>query len=1240
MNPRQISVVIGLAAAVIYLFRGPTEPLQHPPPAGATSSPIVDSSAHGSPAPAGTAPSPPATLPREYVRLYRDLLGMESPAVSGTPTVQVRGNLAAQPLHLVISSPPSVDATSDGDLNAIAQRAEDEGRRLEFMIVLAADPTDSGLASDFDLTMSALQYGLAEANYKLDRQWLPWVAPEAAEARAFQETAGLMLFQRSSPDPQHEDRRLLAVLVVGETLKLGIAQPALRHAVDFILRLHAQEPTVASGAKLATPPAVPHCLEIPILGPSYSGSVSSLREALGHAPANTCFRIISGSASAPNLQTRLEAPLSGAPTIRVWFTRTVVSDDLLAARGLGFLQNKLGWNLNRAALLVERDTAYGSYWSASKSNPLLDKITKLRIPSGVFALRNAWEASAASESPAQAMGSNPNAFSTPKTALEVSLADQRPPVDVIAEMSPLTARIYDVVSADELRQISREGYSYIGILATDVKDQLFLAEQIRRWAPNMILFVIDNHLLYVHPQYITATFGMLTISSFPLWTEGGRRMLAPATPEPRIRHQFASERHEGTFHAVHDLIHSKATPPPDVWIGTTGNYANWPLARLGGPLKDSLSRPPLYDAAPERLGPSATDDSSTLKSTPERTDLALLLLISLTCLASYLLRDRARSWVPSLASILASRPSQGRAEPLNDLPADPWRQIHSGHAPSSQALAQTPAGERRSLRLSLLILVIWVFLLSIFRRRATTDRHRAANPGPRNFRSATSGVTAPRRLRPAVAQSRKRLWLSSAAALPCMAGSFIVVLSAIGMAAGIDRSALLFSVLLLAAHLYSTSVFLTTITWPAPESRSRLRQVTARVLSLFALESLSLLLAYSVFRLWRATNAVDAGLLYLRARAFSGGDSPLVSLAWLAAACFFWLVVELKRQGLFERHSVQWPLRYFADPGLQGFEQQSDIENLLRTAVASNGKSWLIIAFLVGPPTLFLVTRLQPIGESRWYGLVFLTFEATLSMLSAASFVRFLRVWSRLRGILRRIAHTDLLEALKSVASELGWNPSQFGGYKPSFSTSERSVEHLQRMIDRRILLLDGREEPARLLKEMLIASSDKDYVRAVSYRTRINRLCEFALCKLADKRAIQGVDEFYAIRLAAYLRHVLNQLRYSVMGAMGCGLALTVGISTYAFQPKDFAMLLLWSMLAAASIATLIVFVQMERDATLSAIGSSAAGKVTYDWAFLSKLLVYNVVPVLGLIASRFPSAGRLFNSMIDPLLRALGGG
>jgi hypothetical protein len=1206
VNQRRTPFLIGLVAAAILFFRGPTPPVPGPQAAGASAAqPSADAVvASGTtetrlPEPAGAALARVQASRRQYARLYRDLLGIESPKPppDRSTTRRVRGSLGAQALNVEISAEDADSPVGDADLCAIAAQARRSEYHLGFMIALVPDPIDSGLVSDFDLTISALQSGLAEAGYRLDRQWLPWVEPEAAKAKAYRETAGLMLFRRNSRpvvDKPSDGPQLLAVFVVGETLKLGIHQLAFDRAVDFILDLHTQDRSLRPDAGPAWAAALPpyqdaRCPEIPILGPSSSGSVPSLRLALGRA-RTACFRIVSGTATAPNLEARLEEKRPGNAGMKVRFSRTVVPDDILATEGLGFLHRRLGWDLNRAALLVERDTAYGSYFSGlspeGPANPSLKLITKLYFPSGLYALRNAWEASGGATS-AQAAAGNPNP-ALPKSALEVSLADQGTTVDVVPELSPLTARIYDMALADLLRQIASEGFSYVGILATDVKDQLFLAEQIRRWAPGTVLFVVDNNLLYVHPQYNTTTFGMLTISSFPLTVEGGQRALvSPATMEPRSRRQFASERQEGTFLAVRSLVSGLPGPDRAVWIGASGNYATWPIARLDPAPPAAASADP---ASIEALGPSPLDRSPTgLKSAPDRVDFNLAFLALLACAVSSLLHRDASSW--ARLQPLTHRWLRGAAALLCLAGAflialwvsNPWVGI------AARGDAASPAWFAGAWHL-------WIglgwLLLAAFGYLA----HSVA---------ATAGSSAWRRYA-----------LAAACILLLLAPTLVVPWP----------SGLLLGFLLLAYGYLAHALDATSgrLAW-------RWR----------GFADLALLLApiSIVFWLWRAD---EEGLFFIRARAFTGGFSPVVSMGWLAVACFFWLVVELKRQWVRRRHQVPWPLEHLEDPALGGCQARAaKIDTLLQASLSHTRVFWLAMLVVVVPPAIFLCARIQPIAESRSYGRVFLLLTAGLAMLSAMTFFRFLELWSLLRGMLSRIQLTDLLYALEEVGEEMDWKPTRFTWYQASFTSVKRSADRLQRLIDSQLVVRHPCQgEPTDLLGCIVTAASEYRFPDELVARKALNDRCDQACEALARYRGVQGVDAFYAVRLIAYLRHVCNQLRYSVMGAMGCDLALIVGVSTFAFQPKNFLILALWSTMVVASAATLSVFVQMERDATLSAIGGSDAGKVSYDWAFVSKLLVYTVVPIVGLVASQFPSLGRLFSSLLDPLARVLGTG
>jgi hypothetical protein len=1184
MNLKQVPWVAGIAAVAVLIGHGASPP----EPARETAQPAA-AIVHGGTAPkeggksgatAAQADARQASR-RRYASLYREFLGIEAPTPPSraAPAARLRGTLAAQPLRIDLWSQPEERLVGDQDLREIAQAARAYGYGpLEFMIVLVADPIDSGLASDFDLAMIAVQRALADAGYRHDRQWLPWIDPQAAEEKAFRETAGMMLFRRP---PDHRQpasdrkRRLLAVFLVGETPKLGIHKQAFREAIDFILDLHRAEGWAPREASPASPrarrararaaPPLPLLPEIPLLGPTFSGSSESLRIALREAMGrqDVSFRIVSGSASEPGLERRLR---DGGLAWNVQFSRTVIADDELAERGLLFLQDRLGWNLNRAAMLVERDTAYGSYLAREQRQPLLAAITKLPFPSGLFALRNAWEQmSPGAPRPAAEAAGGPQAPAAPRTTLDVSLADQRTPVDVVPELTPVTARIADMGVANLLRQVSREGFRYVGILATDIKDQLFLAEQVRRWAPDVILFVVDNNLLYVHPQYNATMFGTITISSYPLTPEpapfsppaadlaGNFRQQPFVDGQVRLRQQFFSERQEGIYYAARSFI-CDVRPPEVVWISASGNYGIWPLAKVpvsraqaGAANRSENTGPPVPRAwlGPWQGGETIEPAHPAPDAPPAGTYWILVLLLAGLCLASWMLRH----WVLGFSRAV-------------DRPRTRLLMVAAAGLP-----ALAGAG----------ILGFWIACLG------------ASDAGwTRWFRASDIGWNAWRGL------------LGMLLAYGVLLGLFVE-------AAG-----------------------------PGPPVRAHRkfgRFVMSVVIGL-------LLLGPMLFLLWLWQQG-DIRHLLFRAGALAGGMSPLVSLAWVAVAVFYWMSVELERQLIRERDRTGWPLDDGREAPLAGARDDAALLDRLVERDVRLLAFWLAVSVVL-VPVCFLLTNIQPIGESRRYGIAFLVAAAAIGVLVLVPFFRLARAWFVVRRLLHRVAHTSLVEVLPTVRGEVDWTPQHLSWDVTTLAGLRRAVERLRELIQqsplRRLELhaLLARISSLAHRKDPRVSPRARQWRQELFLRQRLETRFQQAYALLRDVDH-PAVGQLFAVRLIVYFQQVFIQLRYWLMASMGTGLLLIAGVATYAFQPKRFTMLVAWGILSAVSAATVAIFVQMSRDATLSAIGGTVPGKVTYDWHFVSNVLAYGVVPVLGLVASQFPSIGRWLNSLLEPLARLL---
>jgi hypothetical protein len=229
---------------------------------------------------------------------------------------------------------------------------------------------------------------------------------------------------------------------------------------------------------------------------------------------------------------------------------------------------------------VGQAQAAGGPPGRAATSSYLDDALILHFPNHVAAIRSAGAGTAGKRQPAaqQTLAIEPQ-----PTELDLTLADQGRAADSVPELSPLTAPDNEQAVANLLGEISREGIGYVGILATDVRDKLYLAERIHRFSPDVTLFTFDGDLLLAHRQVQASMNGMAVISTFQLFTEGGAA-LHGVDLDLNHRRQFTSELDVGFFHAVRALLFPTAKqdatrPDKQVlgWISVTSNGSLWPL---------------------------------------------------------------------------------------------------------------------------------------------------------------------------------------------------------------------------------------------------------------------------------------------------------------------------------------------------------------------------------------------------------------------------------------------------------------------------------------------------------------------------------------------------------------------------------------------------------------------------------------------------------------------------------------
>ncbi|MFL6260027.1 MAG: hypothetical protein ACJ76Y_09970 [Thermoanaerobaculia bacterium] len=1077
------------------------------------------------------------------------------------------------------SLPVAVEKPRGESLKEIVAQAKATQYDLRFLVALVPALPDPRM----DQALDAIQRAFANSknrlpggfppapdNYLLDRAWLPWVSAAPGAVKPAPAAPGILLFRGTGP------RSLEVVFLVPETSKMGIQKDTFREALELIAGLQdaAIEPRVA------------------ILGPSFSGSVESVRHALlswRQARSGLLnFRVASGSATADGLEKVFDELDSVGETDKVEktdeprekkvsFCRTALPDSVLQAKALRFLKRKMGWKLRQVGLLVEDDTQYGQSFVNPTSTPvggeaLGQKLVLFTFPSHLSDLRTAWEDEQKAEKAAEA-----NALPTPRRVLGLDLSGREQELNLVPTFSSTTTSINDLLLANLLQTIAREGIRYVGIVSTDPMDKLFLAEKLRVLAPDVVLFTFDSNLLYAHPDHAVELDGMLVLGSYPLFTEG-----APGFPSPEgrpsgnelrkfirsERRQFGSEYQEGVYQAARYLLDASSLPAPQAWIAAVGNGSLWPIAQLRVDpqgLKDAGYR----FCEPETRSPHGTPKDppkagagSTGNGFDDKDDLQILLLAGLFCL---------------LAAGLH------RATLLDEIPGAPidpddGRPIHDARGNRALLMAGTGLlAAATGILLAVATVPLWAH-----RWRETVD---------------VALSTAPFR------------WIYL---LALVAAYGWLVLGAARAAHG-DR--------------------------PGPR---RIAVWLVGGLAAFVL------LILAVF--WLGVPGDQMQLFYLRVRAFSSGLSPLVPLGVVAGAIYFWIWSELKRRRLMVRLASDCPLESLGDPAVKGYEpMMRALRHLLartwpRRLAAGETPPWLLPAIAFVPPVILLWGTVQPIGEARPFGRLFILLVFAAYALSALSFYRFVRLWWETRHVLHRLdnASPEVAGAFEAISKELDWRPiKSFGWRIPPFRSLMLSVHKLRELAAAdKVTIAGGPGALEQALQGMFDGERSEGSVQEIENRNKLERILSQACLDLRPEIDDPEVKKFLALRVAAYLRFVFAHLRSCLIAALTSGLLALIAVTLYAFEPKHLVSLGGWLALALAVVLTLWIFLQMDRNPTLSRIGGTTPGQVNFDTAFVTKIITYAGIPVLGLVATQFPEVGRLLGRVVSQFLRIVGGG
>ena len=1099
---------------------------------------------------------------------------------------------------------------------------------LDFIIATVPDPIDSRLPHFFDSFLDSIQRASEFAGYVLDRFDLLWTArPESSRQEGvhrriakYAREPSILLFRNP------EGHKLLLIFLVGETPTNGIHKLAMASALEQIGDFFPWGPGHGKLPKSFPQPAPSgSATVINIMGPSFSGSSPSLEFALrtwlskvtkySGAPC-IHFRIVSGTATA--IQPKEFSRIGDGD--QASFNAVVPPDADAMQELIGYLQT---FGQSKIAILSEGNTSYGQQLRRDTAKSFPDVLT-LPFPLHISQLRAASARQQISKQPAAS-----DVSTTPSTSLPLPEEDNFTAKETPPFFSPLEVSSAELVLSNLLSTLSREDIHAVGILATDVRDTIFLSREVRAHCPATMLFTFSSDLLYTHPDASSSTQGLLFVTPYPLFNLN-QLWSAPFTGS-RSRLQFPNQAAEGVYNATLALLGREsemleygrpfafrvAERRPALWMMAVGRNGLLPVKVL------DWSDPDGYTIAVKRVTGQPKPRNAKRKPTAggvyTATSVFAVVVMSLFLTAFSLLVIRL--YLP--------------ARLVRPPPCANWFARVLGDPVSPQYWVQS----------RLYLLTCCMSLLSFY------------------------------------------LLVLAAFALPRIAawklgihiefpGWVWLVTGILGMALAAQFGAIAFM-----AHKF----------WTAPRQRAKFPiEVEVVILSGSAA---GLFLSLYLVGSWLRTALQyppEGFFLHLRAFSLGSGLSPLVPLFCVAMAAFLWSFCSFKRLRMIDGVQSIEPQRPdvrfcpLLDLGTNSFAGTNDLERGVRdllegSSVMSPG--WYLALLCVGLLAGFYFFRYRLVDsiESTVFFVLFASTFFLVYWALAMEFARLWLLWRRFSRLLRRLSWHPMRAAFGRYCERFQrFFKVDFAMPPPTFTVLGFSVDQAEHLLIVARTLATSPAVPAARkaaleqwvsvgepevhlagqdLSAALRADAQGDW--RFSLRKRSDSQCALARLTQTLARLLEPnwrltgahsplveesaeVKSFFALgeeflvgRAVLFISYVLPSLRNLGAFVLSGLLLMLFSVIAYPFQPRGQFLLFNWVVILCFVGAALVILLQMERDVVLSLLNDTTPGQVTVTRRFVFRIFMYVLVPVLALLGAQFPSTV----GQIASLIGAVGG-
>lgn len=1133
--------------------------------------------------------------------------------------------------------------------------------RLQINTLIASipDPYDSHLDWSYDSYLESYRQAFTAAGFVPDRFWLPGRSDSIAfrgtpsrKVGAHDFHPGVFLFRSTNPDV---DVAWL-VYLVAEVPTSGLHKGAFAAALAERRALLND----STGRFIVTAGARDSLL---IAGPIFSGSARSMRLMIDEATASDSsikvVRVVTGSATnfgnrdvlTKGASCASESPESVARSACIQFGATIHSDEAMSQVFVQLVRD-LGIPCERIAVLSESATQYGNAEPTLQTNnearPEPAECLKVAFPLNIASLRTEFERS---PQPLERAPGLPGLGEGPRTRL--LLDETAKPRESPVVVSRLTVPALDVVMANVIRTLRERDIRAVVIKATDVRDKLMLAREIRRSMRDVMLFTYENNALFLRPEYMQVLRGTMVLTTYPLvldnqfWTTTGDYARDLLT--------FPNDAAVGIYNATLALINPRIqrmefSPPdrrgdaegrlrPPVWVVTVGRGAFYPVrvSTVSDPYA-SYVLPNGRKALPEDL---EHGEAAILSALVRRTDV-LSVFVGLAGVFLLWLVRRIHTLVPG---------ERVRVLGLT-CPSTPRQKFFLGLF-------------FWSLACSYLVLVVVV-----------DARHLQTEDNPFH------GHTIPLLMTGAVGLC---LWLFFDG------GRWVWALvrseDPFRRLWRWKRPAWLMRKALTKGSEVPTAGPTASIRARVPDNaRNEYEQwsalVALAVVSTFGLLFFIVSFGYlASLAFLMSAGGMNAVLTLHRVSHWASGVSPLPLIFVFGAGFAMWTWWQFQQTVEFEETTSLESTLDNLDENLDASSQIGRMRSALLRA--REALYWFIpdggiLAFvlIILALLLYALTRSLPTMErlGAWAPVANFLVASTLTLgllglvtTSTWAVYRLTATWRALERFLNILAETPLVNAFSRLPRTFSEVASVgFIGLRKDIDPSYRDEMWLQARTSAGRMREPTRWEspinrPIAHAFDAVAAASDLDASQndttQLSMRSTLlgNALLSawrsagsVADFDKSDPREVPGVlalnaagmrraEEYFAVEVFTYVETIMLNLRRLAFFLLLTLILTVIGLSSYPFQPQSVVKAVFIVLTITTVVAMFVVMTRMSRNVVLSRMSGSDAGKVSWDTSFVLNIVVFGALPLLALLSSEFPSIRSLLFSWADPVVKVV---